>query len=121
MTRDMDLIRDILLLVRAVPAGQEVGDFSGLTADRETVVEHVWLAKRDDLVDAEIAFGNQGPSSAIIWRLTPRGHDFIEHARQKGVWEQAKSTLAEKGVGFTIELLSRMMQGIALQRLGFPS
>jgi hypothetical protein len=41
----MDLIRDILLLAQAAPAGREVGDFSTLTSDRETVVEHVWLLR----------------------------------------------------------------------------
>ena len=121
MTRDMDLIRNILLMVQAAPPGQHVQDFSILEADQETVVEHIWLAEKDDLVDAYVAFGNQGPSSAAIWRLTPRGHDFIEQARQKGVWEEAKATLKDKGVGFTIDLLSKVMIGIGMQRLGLSS
>lgn len=103
------------------PGRAGVNDFSTLETDHETVVEHIWLAERGDLVDAHVAFGNQGASSAVIWRLTPRGHDFIEQARHKGVWEQAKSTLAEKGAGFTIDLLAQVMKGIVMQRLGLPS
>ncbi len=113
MKRDMDLIRSILLLAEAQPAGELLRDFSTLEtehrADRRTVIEHVLLAQRSGLVEATFSWALGDDAAAVVTRLTPAGHDFIEQARSPTIWSSAKEAAAKAGVGATVEVLKTIL------------
>jgi len=98
MTRNMDLIRAILLEVESRPVGQLWSAAPMLGHDQGEVVEHVRLSQESGLVEARFMTGHQ----AVILRLTNAGHDFVEAARPQTFWQKAKDRVAAQGVPLTI-------------------
>jgi Hypothetical protein (DUF2513) len=98
MTRDMDLIRAIVIEVEQQPVGQLWSAKPMLEHNHAEVVEHVRLAQESGLVEARFAAGPH----AVILRLTNSGHDFVEAARPQTFWQKAKDRVTAQGVPLTI-------------------
>lgn len=95
MTRDMELIRKILLAVAATerPLDSMMVRIAHYTPDQ--ITEHVRL-----LHDARLLDGNPlvGADRRLRWnelRLTWIGHDFVECARNETIWRMATEALGE--------------------------
>jgi hypothetical protein len=93
MTRDMELVRKILLAVAANerPLDSMMVRIAGYTP--EQVGEHI-----RQLYEARLLDGNamMGPDRRPRWnelRLTWWGHDFIECARNDTIWRTASDAL----------------------------
>jgi len=118
--RDLDLIRKMLLAVEENSAGFAPDlKFEGYTD--EQVGYHAYL-----LVDAGLARGanvtahvSDGPE-AIIQSLTWEGHEFIDAARDDSRWQKAKSIVAEKGGGITLDVLKALLISLAKSAVGLP-
>ena len=117
MKRDMDLVREILI---AVEEGNVNLDNIGY--DRDRINLHVELMKENGLVDAVITPSYDGAEHGILkcWvkRLTWEGHDFLDEARDKSIWEQAKKKCLEETSGLAIDLLRCCLVYVAKQKLG---
>lgn len=98
MTRDMDLIRAILLEVESLPVGQRWPAAPMLGHSQGEMVEHVRLAHESGLVEASFLTGHQ----AVILRMTNAGHDFVEAARPQTFWQKAKDRVTAQGIPLTI-------------------
>jgi hypothetical protein len=103
MKRDMDLIRDILLVV-------EKQDHGGLIKveieghSPHDINYHMVLLRDAGLVEAAV-MQSQDELYVQPIRLTWAGHEFIDSARSSKVWEGAK-TFAMKTTGtLTLEAL----------------
>lgn len=118
MKRDMDLLRSILLLAEAQPAGEPLSDFKSLGEDPKVIAEHVWLADQGGLVDARFAGGSPASGMAIVMRLTPAGHDFIAQAQKPALWTKAKEEASKAGVGVTVEVMKALLTSLAMGALG---
>jgi hypothetical protein len=104
MKRDMDLIRQILLKTEEQPPNLNVVDLSFPEVDVATIGEHVHLLDEAGLVEAIDCSSRAG----IDWkpmRLTWIGHEFLDASRNETVWQKAKTTLKEKGLGISYELM----------------
>jgi hypothetical protein len=119
MKRDMDLMREILLVTES--------DGTYKSADHYTqreIAYHVKLLIEAGLIEGVVACenenGRQVPVAYAISRLTMAGHDFLDAARENKVWEKAKSTIKEKGVGWTVDILKAICIQIAKSHLGLP-
>lgn len=120
MKRDLDLIRKMLLAVEDGPSGYAPHlVFEGYTD--EQVGYHAYL-----LMDAGLARGadvtshsNNSPE-AIVQSLTWEGHEFIDAARDDTRWQKAKSIVAEKGGGITLDLLKALLVSLTKTALGLP-
>ena len=108
MTRDMDLIREILLLAQSRPAGEALRDFTSIKASEEEVVEYVQLLMDAKLVEAHVN-RYQGGGSAIIIRLTFSGHDFIDQAANENLWSRVKKLAAKAGIPLTVEIAKELL------------
>lgn len=120
MKRDMDLCRQILLVVEDSPANTWVESFP-FVGDYGAVVvaEHVALLKEEGLVEAEIIrYLGPEPPDFVIRKLTWRGHDFLDAARDEGRWAKAKERLADAGVSATFDLLKGVLESLARGDLG---
>lgn len=51
------------------------------------------------------------------YRLTSQGHDFIESIRDKGIWEEIKEVVAEKGGNATLEMIKIIAKGLLKKKL----
>jgi hypothetical protein len=107
MKRDMDLMRELMLKLEALPANRIVALSAGDAAIQikgyspEEVFYHLGLTK-------EAFFTHSAGSGRIglieFAGLTWAGHDFVDAVRNPVVWDKTKQVAAAAG-GVTIELL----------------
>jgi hypothetical protein len=118
MKRDMDLIRQILMNL------EENEDSHGnhcvdLEIDGRSPLEvsyHVMLLHEAGLIEARDASDGEG----LAWdpmRLTWEGHEFLEQAKQDGLWRKAKKLVVEKGVGLSFDVLKAALTKLAMDSL----
>ena len=114
MKRDMDLVRKILFTIEAEPSGfaprlsiDGYGD--------EQVGFHVVLMDEAGLVKAVDVTGDGDTSPmAIPSRITWRGYEFLDAAREPARWEQAKGVMAKVG-GASFQVLVSVLTQLATQ------
>jgi hypothetical protein len=99
MTRDMELVRKILLAIAANerPLDSMMVRIANYTP--EQIGEHIRLLQEARLVDGNTSLG---PDRRPRWselRLTWWGHDFIECARNEAIWRATNEALGP-GTGF---------------------
>jgi len=116
MRRDMDVVRELLLRLEAVP--MRAGSAAMLPLNRPPLVLD------GDEVD-EIAYNlrlltdagflnltkNQGADTIGILGLTWQGHEFLDTVRDPEIWHKTKEG-AKKAGGFTVGLLSDLAKGL---------
>ena len=92
MTRDMDLIRDLMLYIESDPIfdGTHWITFDApadimSTHSIEEINYHVRL-----LTEAGFVRGNIGPIYSSISKLTWQGHEFLDSIKDKDVWQKTK-------------------------------
>lgn len=114
----MDLCRRILLEVETNPPDESietlslVGEYS-----HKTVLEHVALLQDAGLLEAEI-IAMSGGAIYYIKRLTWLGHDFLDAARDDGLWGQATERIEAAGVSVTFSLLREILEDLARRAIG---
>lgn len=115
MKRDFNLLREILLIVEASPAGEVITEMELEGApDEGTAIEHIELLIEAGLVEGQVT----PPDLFAIGRLTNAGHDFLESARNNSVWEKVMCKVKDKGGAVTIEILSSLLTEAGKKLLG---
>ena len=109
MTRNFDLLRSILLQVEASPAtGQPVQSLEcDDSISQATLGEHIDLLIEAGLVDGEVIAYD--PVCFFIRRLTGKGHDFLEHARNDTIWKKVRAEAKTKGISVTLHILDGLL------------
>ena len=103
MTRDMDLIREILLAIEAYPESNAYDLNLSFTEHSEDEVSyHCRLLFDAGLIDAKFFPANIGPDDWAIKGLTWAGHEFLEASRDDSRWNKAKKITWEKTKSFSI-------------------
>ncbi len=119
MTRDMDLIRELLLKLEAIPMRsgaiiniwldknnpEEEFQIDGFTA--EQIEYHLHLIDEAGLI---IGSGSRPRMGINFKSLTWDGHDFLDSIRSPEVWRQTKSGALEVG-GLTFDLVKDLAKG----------
>lgn len=115
MKRDMELIRLLLLQREADPEpGPDLSHYSV-----KEQVFHGALVVEAGLVHGSVLIDQEGqPKGVIMLRLTWAGYDFLEAAKNEGVWNKAKRTIAEKGLTVTFDIMSELLKSIIKSQLG---
>jgi hypothetical protein len=114
MKRDMELIRLSLLEVE----GEEPApDLSGYTEDQK--VYHMALCIEAGLVDGEIVKdGNGFPAATAAVRLTWKGHEFLDAARNDTIWKKTLGQVKKAGIAVTLPVLEDLLKKGAKELLG---
>jgi hypothetical protein len=117
MVRDFDLIRSILLQAEQAPSGQplmqiQVDDAFG----EEAIAEHLELMIEEGLIDGEVLSG--APLAFGIHRLTWKGHDFLENARNHTVWNRVTGEIKSRGLSMTIAVIQGLLAKAAQNAAG---
>lgn len=120
MTRDMDLIRAILLWIEARPEGHNVNwklEIEGYTA--EQIGYHCYLLAQAGLIEAVNGGGLSSKSPSYIpIKLTWDGHEFLDAAKDDGLWKQAKEQVLGPAGGAAFSLLLAWLKAKAAEKLG---
>ncbi|WP_409525977.1 DUF2513 domain-containing protein [Nitrincola sp. MINF-07-Sa-05] len=123
MRRDLNLIREILLVAEAAKPGQRVSlkDFNDSHPDRlEEVSEHVQLLNRVGFLDVTIskALGTHGPRAFFINRIEWAGHDYLDAVRDPDIWSKTEQQLKKVGGSAALEVVKAVAVKIISQTLG---
>jgi hypothetical protein len=112
----MDLVRLQLLRVE----GEEpVPELDGYTEERR--VYHMALCIEAGLVDGVVRTdGNGYPNGAVAIRLTWKGHEFLDAARNDTIWKKALGHIKKAGVQVTLPVLEEVLKKAAKDLLGLP-
>ena len=106
MSRDMDLVRSILLWAEAHDAEKLHRVPVTMEGYEEAVVaRHVKMMKEAGLVKANILeVPEQGiVQGARITEITWEGYEFISAARNDTIWQRAKERIQERGIDLTLD------------------
>ncbi|HEY5998293.1 MAG TPA: DUF2513 domain-containing protein [bacterium] len=119
MKRDMDLIRKIVLFVEAMEPNQQIEDESVQIEGYEPSVinYHIGLLAEAELIKSHDV-SDSGGDHWLIDRLTWKGHEFIDSARNESVWSRAKEMIKEKGGSIPFEVMQTLLTSIAKSMLG---
>jgi hypothetical protein len=121
MQRDMDLIRELLLKLEALPI--RPGGTVIITPDAEEIAVpgynvdqidcHLSQISKAELIDE----GGSRPMIGIGFRcLTPAGHDFLDSVRDPQTWAKTKKAAVGAG-GFTVDLLKGLAKGFIKKQI----
>ena len=113
MKRDMDLIRLLLLQIE----GEEQPELQKY--DQPTRVEHATLLIEEGLAEGLVQRDHRNvPIGTVIQRLTWKGHDFLDAARDNTIWNKAKEKVFKPGASWTFGILVEWLKAEAKKRLG---
>ena len=121
MKRDFDLIRAILFDVQAAPPLESIEEFKHAGKSQEEVCAHISLLIEAGLVGGEVTLYHGDPPSAIIHRLTWRGHDFLEAMSDDSLWTRAKQSVLLPAGGVMFDVLLDWLKYHAKEKLGLPN
>ena len=120
MKRDLDLVRQLLLQIEALPPIPPVQYRIGEVED-PVLLKHLEMLIAAGLVDGKISQSHGARGDVItISGLTWEGHEWIEMVRSQDLWNETKSALLEHGA-LTYELTKAVAGRLLRARLGLPA
>jgi len=121
MKRDMDLTRELLLKLEALPMRRggtrpitpEADEIAVDGYDVDQIDYHLSQIRQAGFIDE----GGTRPISGIGFRcLTPAGHDFLDSVRDPETWSKTKKAAAGAG-GLTLDLLKDLAKGFIRKQI----
>ena len=114
MKRDMDLVRDILLMVERAERALPVGAFYDLRASRELVDYHLELLIAHGFLDGTLhgSWGSRVIGGSIDG-LTWDGQDFLEAVRDDGVWGSVRRAVRDTVGSTTFDVTKSVSVAVA--------
>lgn len=116
MKRDMDLVRDILIEIEngKLSEAKQIGNY-----DKESVLYHIQIMNEAGLLLANfISESTRDIVDARIDRLTWKGHDFLDAARDDTLWKKAKDFLKQKFSTVAFDVLLKLLIKLSQESLG---
>jgi hypothetical protein len=99
MTKDLDLVRDLLL------RAEQESEFS---SSDPNIVYHIGLMRQAGLVQAIVTpkKWKEKFTLGILKRLTPAGRSFLQAAKNEQVWTRTKRNFIRPGLFFSLSLIA---------------
>ena len=118
MKRDLDLVRQLLLQIEALPAGP-AAQYRASEIEDPVLLAHFELVLASGLVNGRISRSQSSRGDVIsISGLTWEGHEWIEMVRSEAVWSETKSQLLDNGGALVYGLMKAVAERILRARLG---
>ncbi len=120
MKRDMELVREILLWMEIQPEGHNVNwDIKIDGYSDEQIAYHIYLMSQAGLIYAqESTFLESHSPQAIPISITWEGHEFIGAAKDRHLWDAAKSKVIGPAGTVAFTVLLEWLKVQALKKLG---
>lgn len=120
MKRDLDLIRNMLLIIEDSDKNSTLGrsDFSSLSDNPNILDYHLYLladAGYVDYVSCNLV-GYFYPQILIKW-MTNDGCDYLDSIRSASVWDKTKEQLAKIGGQASFDIVKTIAEHVALSFL----
>jgi hypothetical protein len=121
MQRDMDLFRKIALHLEK--CDHEVFstaiEIDGYT--KSQICYHCELMKDAGFIAVGSCDDYDGDCEMLIFRLSHRGHDFIDSARSESVWQNAQTQIGKTIGGASLQVLMQLLINYGQTKLGLPT
>ena len=120
MKRDLDLVRQLMLQIEALPAAPPV-QYRTSEIEDPVLLAHLEMLIEAGLVNGRIS-RSQGTRGDVISvsGLTWQGHEWIDMVRSQSLWNEVKTTVLEGGGVLTFELTKAVAAKIFRTRLALP-
>ncbi len=114
MKRDWDVIREILIIVEEMDAGNYLRLSSFPSERGQEISYHMDLLMEAGLVSGKMAktLGRR-PHDFRALRLTWNGHEFLDGIRNDTIWQKTKSSFISKGISMTFDLVKSVAADLA--------
>ena len=109
MIRDMDLIRSLALKIEASEEPVDSDAISIEGRSPEEMIYHVRLMVEADLVVAADLTTRHG-ARYLVARLSWKGHDFVEAAKNDSIWGRIKTVTKDRGVALSLDALVAVLK-----------
>lgn len=116
MTRNLELIRGILLKAESAAPGELTlpYDFKSDDVSLPVAMEHFHLLIEAGLAEGLAVAGNGGEViKAQLTRLTWRGHEFVSKAKNNTVWSRVTAQAKEKGLSTSVAIIEGLLTKVA--------
>lgn len=118
MKRDMDLVRQLAMEIELLPHAVAVGESLAIDGySTKQIIYHALL-----LLDAGLIVGTTDSPEATLdvtaYRLTWKGHDFVDAARDESIWNKVKSKIASKAESVAFDVFQKLLNAAAATALG---
>jgi len=98
MQRNMDLVRTILLKMEGEPSGRAPSDLGIMGYRAEEIGYHAHIMSQDGLIEGiDITTMSSTGPECLPTKLTWKGHEFLDLARDMDRWSRAKATISKVG------------------------
>lgn len=109
MTRDMELVRKILLYIEENYVDVALYNIEIEGYDLKTTAYHCKLCYENGLItDYKGSYAEGGLTDFGVSSLTWKGHDFLEKIRNENTWNKTKKVIKEKGLAMTISVVEKV-------------
>jgi len=111
MTRDMDLVRELLFEIERRPYNRSWFEIQITDRSAAELGYHIMLLYQAGLIEASDQSYEQ-LDDASGWKpvaLTWSGHEFLAAAENVTTWNKAKALITDKGAGMAFELLKSLL------------
>lgn len=113
MKRDMNLVRLLLFEIE----GEETPDLSNYSQDQQ--VYHMALLIEAELVKGAVVENEMGyPCNTEAIRLTWKGHEFLDAARNTSVWYQVMEKMKSAGASLPLPVIQDMLISFLKKQVG---
>jgi hypothetical protein len=121
MKRDLDLVRQLMLQIEALPASPPV-QYRADEVEDSVLLKHLEMLISAGLVAGKISQSHGARGDVIsISGLTWEGHEWVEMVRSQALWNEVKTTLMERAGAMTFELTRSVARRILHARVALPA
>jgi len=118
MTRDLELIKQILLHFENKSDWGYEKDLEIDGFDKKQVAYNLQLMYESELINGEAITSNTGRIYDVLpFRLTWKGHEFLDNIKDQSRWTKIKKTVTSKGGNFSMELIKKLAFKLAEEAL----
>lgn len=124
MKRDVELIRNIMihleehLVPNSIINARDLPLYDKSSNEEfQVLLEHINQLLENQLVEAKPLKDLSGLREFMIFRITSKGHDFLDTFRNDTIWSDVKEKASVVG-GFTISLLIELGKSYIKSKLG---
>ncbi len=116
MKRNPEILRAVMLRAEEQPVGEPLYRVAFEGASQEEIGGHVQLLIDAGLVEGNVIWekGGMGPPLRyIVKRITSRGYEFLDNARNEDVWTKTLKELTKRGATVSIAVLEELLKECA--------
>ena len=122
MKRDLDLIRNMLLLIERCPdvppKTLRLESFLDISGDAQIISLHLELLKEAGFIEAKVRSVQDGVKDYDIRRITFAGYEYLDSIRDAKIWRDVKRRISAVG-GATVEIVKSVAASEIAKALQF--